>query len=131
MPELISVTGGPTKPEIIAVSLFKLNLSDGDVFADVGCGTGLISIEATRFAKNLTIYAMDAREVAVNAATDELLEFRGQNAQVFSGVFSSLPIGKSGLRVCREKNITAVLYALMKKRAFHYRQRLRIETVFA
>jgi cobalt-precorrin-6B (C15)-methyltransferase len=41
--EIVSVSGGPTKPEIIAVSLSKLGLRDGDSFADVGCGTGSVS----------------------------------------------------------------------------------------
>ena len=118
MPELIGVTGGPTKPEIIAVSLFKLDLRDGDVFADVGCGTGLISIEATRLAKNLQIYAMDAREVATDAAAQNFKNFGISNAEVILGE-SSKVISELEKVDCAfvggTKNIAAVLDALIEK----------------
>ena len=45
--EIVNVSGGPTKPKIICVP-FKLGLRDGDRFADVGCGTGSVSIEAQK-----------------------------------------------------------------------------------
>ncbi|NOR48187.1 MAG: cobalt-precorrin-6Y C(15)-methyltransferase, partial [Methanosarcinaceae archaeon] len=32
MSDLLNISGGPTKPEIIAVSLSKLNLKDGSTF---------------------------------------------------------------------------------------------------
>lgn len=51
--------GGPTKDEILAISLFKLGLSSDDIFADLGCGTGRISIEAARRVK--TVHAVDRR----------------------------------------------------------------------
>ncbi|MDD1744521.1 MAG: class I SAM-dependent methyltransferase, partial [Candidatus Methanoperedens sp.] len=35
--------GTPTQPEIIAVALSKLELKPGDVFADIGCGSGSVS----------------------------------------------------------------------------------------
>lgn len=133
MPELIGVTGGPTKPEIIAVSLFKLDLRDGDVFADVGCGTGLISIEAGRFAKNLKIYAMDARDVAVDAATRNFENFGVSNAEVFLGESSEV-IRRLEKIDCAfvggTKNITAVLDALIEKGARSIIvNAVRIETV--
>ena len=118
MPELIGVSGGPTKPEIIAVSLFKMDLCDGDVFADVGCGTGLISIEARRFAKNLKIYAMDAREAAVSAASQNFKNFGVADAQVILGESSDV-IGRLEKVDCAfvggTKNVTAVLDQLIGK----------------
>ncbi len=36
----MDLPGGPTKDEILAISLFKLGLQKDDVFADIGCGTG-------------------------------------------------------------------------------------------
>jgi cobalt-precorrin-6B (C15)-methyltransferase len=118
MPELIGVSGGPTKPEIIAVSLFKLNIRDGDVFADVGCGTGLISIEAGRFAKNLKIFAMDAREAAVDAATQNIKNFCVANAEVILGESSEV-IARLEKVDCAfvggTKNVTAVLDQLIDK----------------
>lgn len=133
MPELIVVSGGPTKPEIVAVSLFKLDLKDGDVFADVGCGTGLISIEATRMARNLKIYAMDAREEAVDAATRNFENFGIRNAEVISGESSEV-ISKLEKIDCAfvggTKNITVVLDALAEKGARSIIvNAVRIETV--
>ncbi|MCL2142439.1 MAG: precorrin-6Y C5,15-methyltransferase (decarboxylating) subunit CbiT [Methanimicrococcus sp.] len=118
MPELIGVSGGPTKPEIVAVSLFKLNIQEGDVFADVGCGTGLISIEAKRFAKDLKIYAMDAREAAVNAAAQNFKNFGVTNAEVILGESSEV-ISRLDKIDCAfvggTKNVTAVLDQLIEK----------------
>jgi cobalt-precorrin-6B (C15)-methyltransferase len=54
--------GGPTKDEILAISLYKLGLSPDDIFADLGCGTGRISIEAAGKVK--TVHAVDRRKEA-------------------------------------------------------------------
>ena len=35
--------GGPTKAEIIAIALEKLQIESGEIFADIGCGTGNVS----------------------------------------------------------------------------------------
>jgi cobalt-precorrin-6B (C15)-methyltransferase len=60
------LSASPTKPEIIAIAISKLNLAPGDVFCDVGCGTGSISIAASAFAD--TIYAIDIRNEAIAEA---------------------------------------------------------------
>ena len=54
--------GGPTKDEILAISIFKLGLSAEDTFADLGCGTGRVSIEASKRVQ--TVHAVDRREEA-------------------------------------------------------------------
>lgn len=56
----------PTKPEIIAITISKLNPLPGDVFCDIGCGTGAVSIAASKFAD--TIYAIDIRGEAIAEA---------------------------------------------------------------
>jgi len=35
--------GGPTKAEIIAIALNKLQIEDGETFADIGCGAGNVA----------------------------------------------------------------------------------------
>jgi cobalt-precorrin-6B (C15)-methyltransferase len=62
----MKLNGGPTQDEIMAISLSKLGLRQGDVFVDVGCGTGKVSVEASRTAGKA--YAIDAREEAIGHA---------------------------------------------------------------
>jgi cobalt-precorrin-6B (C15)-methyltransferase len=54
--------GGPTKDEILAISILKLGLSPEDIFADLGCGTGRVSLEAARQVKK--VLAVDKRAEA-------------------------------------------------------------------
>jgi cobalt-precorrin-6B (C15)-methyltransferase len=58
--------GGPTKDEIMAVALFKLGLRHGDLMADIGCGTGRVSIAAARMGAN--VVAIDRRAEAIRFA---------------------------------------------------------------
>jgi len=55
-----------TKPEIIAIVLSKLDLQKKDMFADIGCGSGAVSIEAAK--KLEKIYAIDMRKEAIETA---------------------------------------------------------------
>jgi len=64
----MSLPGGPTKAEIIAVSLAKLSLHESDIMADIGCGTGTVAVEAAR--KVQKVYAVDLREEAVAETRD-------------------------------------------------------------
>ncbi|MCQ1534155.1 precorrin-6Y C5,15-methyltransferase (decarboxylating) subunit CbiT [Methanosarcina sp. KYL-1] len=136
MSEIISVSGGPTKPEIIAVSLFKLGLQDGDRFADVGCGTGSVSIAAARIARDLKIYAIDAREEALKATETNFRNFNVGNARLFAGEASEI-LGSEELIdsidcafVGGTKNIESVLENLVKKNARSIVvNAVRIETV--
>lgn len=66
----MGLKGGPTQDEVMAVSLFKLRINEGDVMADVGCGTGKISIQAS--GRCSRIYAIDRRAEAVEYAQQEI-----------------------------------------------------------
>jgi cobalt-precorrin-6B (C15)-methyltransferase len=70
----MSLPGGPTKDEIMAVSLAKLSLKSSDIMADIGCGTGTVAVKAAQTAKK--VYAVDLREEAV-ACTRELARSSG------------------------------------------------------
>jgi cobalt-precorrin-6B (C15)-methyltransferase len=63
---MTSLPGGPTKDEILAVSLAKLGLLPGDIFADIGCGTGSVAVAAAPRVRK--VYAVDIREEAVSCA---------------------------------------------------------------
>lgn len=52
----------------MAISLFKMELRNGDTMLDLGCGTGKVSIAAARLAKK--VYAVDRRPEAITYASD-------------------------------------------------------------
>ncbi len=134
--ERVGVSGGPTKPEIIAVSLSKLGLQDGDRFADIGCGTGSVSIEAAKIARNLNIYAIDARNEALRATETNFKNFNVKNARILAGEASELLNSENFTDfidcafVGGTKNIDSVLETLVKKKARSIVvNAVRIETV--
>ena len=74
--------GGPTKDEILAISLFKLNLSPDDIFADLGCGTGRVSLEAAPLVKR--VFAVDRRVEACTWTEREALVNKITNVSVIN-----------------------------------------------
>ena len=67
-----------TKEEIRAVSIAKMEISDEDVCIDIGGGTGSVSIEMARFAKNGHVYTIEQKEEAV----DLINKIQNQHVQV-------------------------------------------------
>ncbi len=135
MSELLYVKGGPTKPEIIAISLSKLDLKDGDTFYDIGCGTGAVSIEASKIAKDLKITAIDARKEAIDVARQNFKNFGINNVNLIyeessRAVQNAEPDTIDCAFIGGTKNITAILETLCKKKAKHIVvNAVRIETV--
>jgi cobalt-precorrin-6B (C15)-methyltransferase len=62
----ITLAGGPTQDEIMAVSLFKLGLRERDTLLEIGCGTGKVSIAAARTVKK--VFSIDKRPEAIRIA---------------------------------------------------------------
>ncbi len=58
--------GGPTKPEVVAIALEKLHIQRDETFADIGCGTGYVSIAASKYTNR--IIAVDKRKEAIKVA---------------------------------------------------------------
>lgn len=75
--------GGPTQDEVMAVSLAKLDILPGDLVADIGCGTGKVSIAASRVAER--IYAIDQRPEAIACARREAAAASAGNIEFFEG----------------------------------------------
>lgn len=63
-------TGGPTKDEVLAIAMQKLDLKQNDIFADIGCGTGKITLTAAPLVSH--VHAMDIREEAYRWTCEEL-----------------------------------------------------------
>ncbi|MCZ7398802.1 MAG: precorrin-6Y C5,15-methyltransferase (decarboxylating) subunit CbiT [Candidatus Methanoperedens sp.] len=121
--------GTPTQPEIIAVALSKLEIKPTDVFVDVGCGSGSVSIAAARSAKH--VYAIDSRDEAVLAASGNIKECGINNVTVLKGdavsLLSDLDIDCAFLG--GSQNIEKVLEILLEKTGRFVVSAVRIETV--
>ena len=79
----MELSGGPTKDEVMAISLFKLGLLEGDIFADIGCGTGKISLAVSHRASK--IYAIDRRKEAIELAREKAERKGKENILFFHG----------------------------------------------
>ncbi len=121
-------SGTPTQPEIIAVALSKLDLKPTDVLADIGCGSGSVSIAAAPFVKR--IYAIDNRTEAVQATRENIRERGINNISVLKGDAPSVleDIDFDCAFVGGSKNLEQVLPILIKKGARFVVSAVRVET---
>jgi cobalt-precorrin-6B (C15)-methyltransferase len=121
--------GTPTQPEIIAVALSKLKIMPTDVFADIGCGSGSVSILAARSAKH--VYAIDSRNEAVVATSGNIKECGISNVTVLKGdaVFLLPDLNIDCAFLGGSQNIEKVLEILLKKVPIFVVSAVRIETV--
>jgi cobalt-precorrin-6B (C15)-methyltransferase len=62
----MKIPGTATQEEIIHIAMGKLNILPSNVFLDLGCGSGAVSLAASRFTD--IIYGIDARREAVEAS---------------------------------------------------------------
>lgn len=121
--------GTPSQLEIITLALSKLKLSSTDVFADIGCGSGLVSISAAPLVKQ--VYAIDNRDEAARATTRNIKECGIDNVAVLKGD-AALLLGDIDIDcafVGGSKNMERVLAILIKKGARFAVSAVRIETV--
>lgn len=121
--------GTPTQPEIITVALSKLELKPGDVFADIGCGSGSVSISAAGLVRQ--VYAIDNRDEAIRAAEDNIKECGITNIEVLKGEASQLLPGldMDCAFVGGSRNLETVLDILMQKTSRFVVSSVRVETV--
>jgi cobalt-precorrin-6B (C15)-methyltransferase len=77
---ITKLKGGFTQDEILAIDLAKLGLRKTDVVADLGCGTGKVSLAMAAEADR--VFAVDRRMEAIAYARSEA-ERAGQNNITF------------------------------------------------
>ena len=95
-----------TKSEVRAVSLSKLMLTRNAVVYDVGAGSGSVTVEVARAARDGRVYAVERREEALALARRNVERFGLTNVELVAGcapdVLKDLPapthafIGGSG-----------------------------------
>lgn len=73
----MDLKGGQTQDEIVALDISKLGLKEGDTFADIGCGTGKVSLAASRLVNK--VYAVDRRSEAISHARALAMESGVEN----------------------------------------------------
>ena len=123
-------SGTPTQPEIISVALSKLDIKPTDVFADIGCGSGSVSISASRIAKH--VLAIETRDAATLATNENIRECGISNITVLKGDAAVLLHDKDidCAFVGGSKNISQVLEILMEKVPRFIVSMVRLETVY-
>lgn len=79
--------GTPSQPEIIAIALSKLKPKTTDAFADIGCGSGSVSIAASPFVKH--VYAIDDREEAILATKENIKDCGIKTPHLNAGIIKA------------------------------------------
>jgi len=127
---MIFPPGTPTQPEIIAVALSKLRIKNTDIFIDIGCGSGSVSIVAAGYAKH--VIAIDNRIEAFHAASTNIEDSGIKNIEVINGNAEILlpDIELDCAFIGGSKNIKKILGILIQKRSARFVvSAVRIETI--
>jgi cobalt-precorrin-6B (C15)-methyltransferase len=127
-----TIPGGPTQDEILAISLFKLGIRQGDLVLDCGCGTGKVALAMAQRAGS--VVALDRRKEAIRFARkqaqesgstnieflhQETAEFLGTDERIFDCAFVGGSYGLTGFlpvlaqRVRRRIVVNAVLVSTL------------------
>lgn len=75
-----------TKEEVRAITISKLRLRNTDVIADIGAGTGSISIEAALVANEGKVYAVEKNKEGIQLINENISIFDVNNIDVIEGV---------------------------------------------
>ncbi len=74
----MKLPGTATEEENIYIAMGKLCIQPGQVFLDIGCGSGAVSLAASRFTDR--IFGLDLRPEAV-----EICKGKGSRRQILLG----------------------------------------------
>jgi cobalt-precorrin-6B (C15)-methyltransferase len=81
------IPGTATQPENIAIAMGKLSIDQDMVFLDMGCGSGAVSLAASRYTDK--IYGIDSRPHAVEASKSLVPAgnfFQGDASEILPGM---------------------------------------------
>ena len=74
-----------TKASVRHLSVLKLDLSEGDVVYDIGCGTGSVACEAALQSESLKVYAIEMKPEACELTRQNAEKFGLKNVSVIEG----------------------------------------------
>ena len=106
-------TAGSTADEVLAVALQKLALPPGGIFADIGCGSGKVSIAASPLVRE--VYAIDRRPEAITYAREQAVAAGLRNISFLEGEAPGVLDGRPApdrAFIGGSRNISAVISAL-------------------
>ena len=75
-----------TKEEIRFVSIGKMELQDDDICLDIGGGTGSVSMEMARFARNGKVFVIERNDEAIELIYKNVEKFDLKNVTVIKGM---------------------------------------------
>lgn len=75
-----------TKEEIRFVSLGKMEIKDDDICLDIGGGTGSVSMEMARFARNGKVFVIERNDEAVELIHKNKEKFGLENLNIIKGM---------------------------------------------
>ncbi|WP_252254208.1 precorrin-6Y C5,15-methyltransferase (decarboxylating) subunit CbiT [Clostridium sp. ZBS12] len=73
-----------TKEEIRVISISKMNLKEDSFVLDIGCGTGSITVQASKIAKKGKVLAIEKEEEAYNITKNNVEKFECNNVMVLN-----------------------------------------------
>ena len=89
----MKLPGTATQEENIHIAMGKLNIQPGQVFLDIGCGSGAVSAAAARYTDR--VFGIDRREQAVEISRAAL-----PSGQFFCGEAAAILPGLPGIDRC-------------------------------
>ncbi len=84
-------TAGSTADEVLAIALRKLAPRPGEVFADIGCGSGKVSIAASPLVRE--VYALDRRPEAIAWSREQARAAGAANIRFLEGEAPAALVG--------------------------------------
>ena len=89
----MKLPGTATQEENIHIAMGKLNIQPGQVFLDIGCGSGAVSAAAARYTDR--VFGIDRREQAIEISRAAL-----PSGQFFCGEAAAILPGLPGIDRC-------------------------------
>jgi cobalt-precorrin-6B (C15)-methyltransferase len=83
----MKLPGTATQEENIHIAIGKLDIRPGMVFLDIGCGSGAVSLAASRYTEK--VYGIDIRQEAVEASRFKIPKgkfFKGDASDILSNL---------------------------------------------
>lgn len=79
-----------TKEEVRILSIAKMNIDSSSIVLDIGSGTGTITVQSSKAAKNGKIMAIEKDEEAYNVTTENIKKFKCDNVRIIKNEACSI-----------------------------------------